>query len=58
MILLNTKEAAAYLRVNPKYIQFLVRSGELSVYRPDGRKLFFKKEWLDKYIEQNTVGAV
>lgn len=56
--LMNTKEAAEYLRVHPQHVRNLANAGILSVYSPHPRRFFFKREWLDEYIEKNTTRAV
>ncbi len=54
MGLMSSKEAAAYLRVSVQHIRNLANGGVLSVYSPHPRRFYFKKEWLDEYLEART----
>jgi excisionase family DNA binding protein len=46
---LNVAQAAAYLACNPDRIHDLVSSRKLDVRR-DGRRLLFRREWLDAVL--------
>lgn len=50
---LDVREAAAYLAVEPLTVYRLVRSGELPHTRV-GRLLRFRLEELDRYLEERT----
>ncbi|MCM1220316.1 MAG: excisionase family DNA-binding protein [Lachnospiraceae bacterium] len=56
--LLSTKEAASYLCVGKSTLLNLFKCGLIRGYRPSSKKIFFKKEWLDEFIEKNTIKAV
>jgi hypothetical protein len=47
---MTSKEAQAYSGIDPKRLSELQQSGKLACGK-DGRKLLFKKEHLDRYLE-------
>jgi excisionase family DNA binding protein len=47
---LDSAEAAGYLQTDVKRISDLSRSGQLRCAR-DGRRLLFRREWLDDYVD-------
>lgn len=48
---LNTKEAAEYLRTNPKQIRKWVYEGKLKAYKLFSKSLRFKRQELDLLLE-------
>jgi excisionase family DNA binding protein len=51
---LTSKEAAAYLQVNPKTLHRAVERGALRAGRV-GRRYRFRTEWLDAYMDESVV---
>lgn len=56
--MLSTKQAANYLCISRRMLLYLVQDGLIAVYKPTPRRFFFAREWLDKYIDENTIKAV
>lgn len=54
---LDLEEAAVYLHYSPKYLYRLTHEGRIAFYKPEGGKLFFTKEDLDKFILRNRHAA-
>jgi excisionase family DNA binding protein len=54
---LNAQEAAAYLRVSLKSLYSQVERGNLKPGRGPRRRLLFKKEMLDRYVQRRGVRA-
>ncbi len=50
---IGVEEAAEYLRCKPQRIYDLVSQGRLE-HRKDGRRLLFRRSWLDEYLEQEA----
>ncbi len=53
----TAKEAAKYLKISYWIITQLVKRGEIPYHRW-GRKIFFKKINLDKFIDEQEESAV
>ncbi len=51
-IILNIKELADYLNCSISTIRNLLRKGELPHFRI-GKKIYFKKESIDKWVDGN-----
>jgi len=52
----NLREGSAYAHQGPRKLRKAVEAGHLRAARIGGRKeLFFKTEWLDGWIENQTV---
>lgn len=49
--LMTTEEAAARLRVKPKYIHQLHQKGFLGAAIKRGRRVYFDSRWVEKYDE-------
>lgn len=54
---LTVMEAATYLGVSPDLIYLLVREGKIIHFRL-GRRILFKKEELDKWVQSQMVGGL
>jgi excisionase family DNA binding protein len=54
---LNLKEAAEFLGFKPSYIYNLVHFGRLTVYKPNGKVLYFKQEDLERFVFRNKKTA-
>lgn len=54
---LDLDEAAVYLHYSPKYLYRLTHEGRIAFYKPEGGKLFFTKEDLDKFVLRNRHAA-
>jgi excisionase family DNA binding protein len=54
---LNAQEAAAYLRVSLKSIYAQVDRGNLKPGRGPRRRLLFKKDMLDRYVQRRGLRA-
>jgi excisionase family DNA binding protein len=52
---LTTEEVLGYLRVTPRTIYRLIRSGELPAVRV-GRQWRFRRRDLDEWLERQMVG--
>ena len=50
---LNTREVAAYLKLNEKKIYALVAAGQLPAARISGKWLF-PRDLVDRWVEENT----
>lgn len=50
---LNLIEASKYLDISHSTLYKLTSSGELTSYKPGGKKLYFRKEDLDIYLMKN-----
>jgi len=50
-------DAAAYTHYSKKYLYRLTHEGRIAFYKPEGGKLFFTKEDLDKFILRNRHSA-
>jgi excisionase family DNA binding protein len=54
---LNAQEAAAYLRVSLKSLYSQVERGNLKSGRGPRRRLLFKKDMLDRYVQRRGLRA-
>ena len=52
---LNAEEAAAYVRLSTKTLYREVARCRCRAARVGGRKLVFRREWLDSYLEQRAT---
>ena len=51
---IGVEEAAEYLACKPQRVYDLTSQGRLE-HRKDGRRLLFRRPWLDAYLEEATV---
>ncbi len=54
--LLNEREAAKYLRISARNLWTLRRAGKVTA-TPIGRKVFYRRENLDRYIGESEKGG-
>lgn len=54
--LLDAKEAAETLNISPRYLWTLTNSLKITHVR-QGKKLFYRPEALEQWVESNTVAA-
>ena len=54
---LDLDEASVYLHYSPKYLYRLTHEGRIAFYKPEGGKIFFTKEDLDKFVLRNRHAA-
>lgn len=50
---LNFNEACRYLEFSSSYLYKLTSAGKISHYKPNGKKLYFKREELDSWVLRN-----
>jgi excisionase family DNA binding protein len=50
---LDLAEAAAYLRQSKSHLYHLTSAGHIPYYKPNGKKIYFKKADLDAYLLRN-----
>lgn len=53
---LTRLEAAVYLRISTRALDSLIARNDLKAFRP-GRKLLFKREDLDAYVQRYPINA-
>jgi len=59
--ILTFNEAAAYLDVSHSHLYKLTSTAAIPVYKPNGKKLYFKKNELDEWIvnaKQESVNEI
>ena len=52
---LTSKETADYLGLTIKSLYSVVQKGQIRAYRPNGKKLLFKKEEIDAWVVRSVV---
>lgn len=52
---LSFEEAARYLNLAESYLYKLTSSQQIPFYKPNGKKLYFKREELDSWMLQNRI---
>lgn len=52
---LTMKDAALYLKCSESTIQKLSASGRIPKYKPTNGRVYFKKEDLNRFIEQGKI---
>jgi excisionase family DNA binding protein len=53
--MLTAPEAAKYLSISQGYLYRLMSNRAIPAYRPSGKKLFFHREELDRWLMQNPI---
>jgi excisionase family DNA binding protein len=48
-------EAAAYLSVSRSQIYVLIKQKKLTPFKPQGKRVYFRKKHLDEFIQQGEV---
>ncbi len=56
--ILTFKEATDYLGISESSLYKLTSSCAITFYKPNGGKIYFKREDLDKWMLQNEVKSV
>ncbi len=51
------EEAAKYLHISKSYLYRLTSQSESPHYKPGGKKIFFDKQDLDRYLLKNRVAS-
>jgi excisionase family DNA binding protein len=52
---LSADEAARYLKIGKHYLYRLTHQRRVPCYRPSGKKLFFSREELDRWLLKNPI---
>lgn len=50
---LNSKQAAEYLNLSSSYLYYLTFSNSIPFYKPNGKRIFFRRTDLDNWLSQN-----
>jgi excisionase family DNA binding protein len=50
---INFNEATVYLEVSHSHLYKLTSTGAIPVYKPNGKKLYFKRQELDEWLLRN-----
>ena len=55
---MSFKEAAKYLQISESHLYRLTSKSEIPHYKPGGKKIYFEKTELDRYIFKNRVKPI
>ena len=55
---LNFNEACKYLDVSPSHLYKLTSTKQIPHFCPQGKKLYFKREELDNWLQRNRQSAI
>jgi excisionase family DNA binding protein len=55
---LNFNEAAVYLEVSHSHLYKLTSTGTIPAYKPNGKKLYFNREELNKWLLSNRQTSI
>lgn len=55
---LNFNEASKYLELSHSHLYKLTSAGTIPFYKPNGKKLYFKREELDTWLLRNRCASV
>lgn len=55
---LNFNEAAIYLEVSHSHLYKLTSTGTIPAYKPNGKKLYFNREELNKWLLTNRQASI
>lgn len=55
---LNFNEACLYVDVSPSHLYKLTSSRQIPHFCPQGKKLYFKREELDQWLQRNRQNTV
>jgi excisionase family DNA binding protein len=53
--LFTSEEAAEYLKIKLPTLYALTSKRKIKFTKPGGNRVYFKKKWLDEYIERGAV---
>ncbi|OWP85302.1 hypothetical protein BWK59_00785 [Flavobacterium davisii] len=56
--ILSFKEAVLYLNVSESFLYKLTSKNEIPFSKPNGGKIYFKKEDLNKWMTQNSTTSI
>lgn len=55
---LNFNEAAVYLEVSHSHLYKLTSTGTIPAYKPNGKKLYFNREELNRWLLSNRQSSI
>jgi len=55
---LNFNEAAVYLEVSHSHLYKLTSTGTIPAYKPNGKKLYFNRQELNKWLLSNRQASI
>ena len=55
---LNFNEAAVYLEVSHSHLYKLTSTGTIPAYKPNGKKLYFNRQELNKWLLSNRHASI
>jgi excisionase family DNA binding protein len=53
--LLTSKEAAEYLKIELPTLYALTSQRKIKFTKPNGNRIYFRKQWLDDYLDAGAV---
>ena len=56
--LLDLTQAAEYLKLKPSYIYSLTHQKKIPYYKPNGKRIYFNKVELNKWITESKIKSV
>ena len=56
--LLDLNQAAEYLKLKPSYIYSLIHLKKIPYYKPLGKRVYFDKSELNKWIKESKIKSV
>lgn len=56
--MLSFNEACAYLNLSSSWLYKLTHSNRIPHYKPNGKKIYFKKEELIEWLSRNAVKTI
>lgn len=57
-VLLDVNQAADYLKLKPSYIYSLIHKKKIPHYKPNGKRVYFNKIKLKKWIAESKIKTV
>lgn len=52
------EEAAEYLNISKSYLYRLTSKSIIAHFKPGGKKIFFDRKDLDRYLQRNRVSSI
>ena len=56
--MLTIDEAARYLEMSKSYLYIMTCKKQIPYYKPNGKRLYFKKTELNEWLQSNRVSSV
>ncbi len=56
--LLDVKQAAEYLKLQPSYIYSLIHQKKIPYYKPLGKRVYFSRRELNEWITKSKIKSV